>query len=59
MSPNRPIPTIPIAKLGKEFKEASNYRKRLEHGLPNILELDHLTVAGDVKFGRDIPSKVA
>lgn len=58
MNPNRPVPTIPIVKLGQEFRAASSYRNRLRHGLPNIVELDHLTVAGDVKFGRDITLKV-
>lgn len=50
--------TIPIVKLGKDFKYATNYRERFENGLPNIVELEHLTVAGDVKFGRNITLKV-
>ena len=27
---------------------------RIPHGVPNIIELDHLTVAGDVTFGTGV-----
>ncbi|OQS00625.1 UTP-glucose-1-phosphate uridylyltransferase [Achlya hypogyna] len=57
MNPSRGLPTIPIVKLGREFQTAQQYAERLERGIPNILELDHLTVAGDVKFGSDITLK--
>ncbi|TYZ63941.1 hypothetical protein PybrP1_002908 [[Pythium] brassicae (nom. inval.)] len=57
MNPERPVPTIPIVKLGLEFHSAKEYAARFEHGIPNITELDHLTVAGDVKFGSDITLK--
>ena len=57
MNPLRPIKSIPNVKLGREFKEATHYRKRLLHGIPNILELEHLTVAGDVHFGRNVTLK--
>lgn len=58
MNPERPVPTIPIVKLGLEFQSAKEYSARFERGIPNIMELDHLTVAGDVKFGSDITLKV-
>ncbi|EGZ16270.1 hypothetical protein PHYSODRAFT_510163 [Phytophthora sojae] len=54
MNPARTTPTIPIVKLGLEFQSAKEYLARFEHGIPNITELDHLTVAGDVKFGSNI-----
>ncbi|RLN75978.1 hypothetical protein BBJ28_00021861, partial [Nothophytophthora sp. Chile5] len=47
MNPARPTPSIPIVKLGLEFHSAKEYAARFEHGIPNIMELDHLTVAGD------------
>ncbi len=58
LNPERGLPTIPIVKLGRAFQTAQQYSERLEKGIPNILELDHLTVAGDVKFGSDITLKV-
>ncbi|RHY26186.1 hypothetical protein DYB32_007822 [Aphanomyces invadans] len=51
------LATIPIVKLGREFQTAQQYSERFEKGIPNILELDHLTVAGDVKFGSGITLK--
>ena len=59
MNPERPIPTIPIVKLGREFQIAQEYNERFSKGIPNILELDHLTVSGDVKFGSSITLKVS
>jgi UTP--glucose-1-phosphate uridylyltransferase len=59
MNPERPMLTIPIVKLGLEFQSASQYAERFEKGIPNIMELEHLTVAGDVKFGSDITLKVS
>ncbi|TDH66723.1 hypothetical protein CCR75_005974 [Bremia lactucae] len=57
MNPARTTPTIPIVKLGLEFQSAKEYLARFKHGIPNITELDHLTVAGDVKFGSNITLK--
>ncbi|KAF1795588.1 Nucleotide-diphospho-sugar transferase [Phytophthora cactorum] len=57
MNPARTTPTIPIVKLGLEFQSAKEYLARFERGIPNITELDHLTVAGDVKFGSNITLK--
>eukprot|EP00638_Chattonella_subsalsa_P019207 CAMPEP_0117888844 /NCGR_PEP_ID=MMETSP0950-20121206/22182_1 /TAXON_ID=44440 /ORGANISM="Chattonella subsalsa, Strain CCMP2191" /LENGTH=92 /DNA_ID=CAMNT_0005747409 /DNA_START=317 /DNA_END=595 /DNA_ORIENTATION=- len=47
----------PIVKLGKYFSTIEDYDRRVTYGVPNILELDHLTVAGDVHFGRDVTLK--
>ncbi|CAI5739480.1 unnamed protein product [Peronospora destructor] len=57
MNPARTTPTIPIVKLGLEFQSAKEYLARFENSIPNITELDHLTVAGDVKFGSNITLK--
>jgi UTP--glucose-1-phosphate uridylyltransferase len=34
-----------------------DFLTRVPHGVPNIIELDHLTVAGDVFFGADVTLK--
>ncbi|KAJ1560775.1 UTP-glucose-1-phosphate uridylyltransferase [Cladochytrium tenue] len=44
MNPKRMFGTIPIVKLGDNFKKST----------PHILELDHLTVTGDVTFGSNV-----
>ncbi|KZV95956.1 putative UTP-glucose-1-phosphate uridylyltransferase [Exidia glandulosa HHB12029] len=43
----------PVVKLGDHFKKLSNFQKRFRT-VPHMLELDHLTVSGDVWFGRNI-----
>merc|ERR1712137_6447 len=53
MNPKRPFTTIPLVKLGDNFKEVSAYMSRFAK-IPNILELDHLTVSGDVSFGSNV-----
>jgi UTP--glucose-1-phosphate uridylyltransferase len=50
MNPARPFPTVPVVKLGPEFSKVDSYYKRIK-GIPNMLELDQLTVQGDVNFG--------
>eukprot|EP00123_Amoebidium_parasiticum_P012074 comp21094_c0_seq1/m.28473 comp21094_c0_seq1/g.28473 ORF comp21094_c0_seq1/g.28473 comp21094_c0_seq1/m.28473 type:complete len:493 (-) comp21094_c0_seq1:387-1865(-) len=51
MSPERPFPTVPLVKLGDEhFKKVSQFMDRFAK-IPNIVELDHLTVTGDVTLG--------
>lgn len=59
MHPDRGTPTIPIVKLGLEFQSQKEYAARFAKGIPNILELDHLTVAGDIMFGSDVTLKVS
>jgi len=53
MNPNRMFSQTPVVKLGDTFKKIANFQKRFRT-VPNILELDHLTVSGDVWFGRNI-----
>jgi len=56
MNPRREPPTVPLIKLGEEFSTVSEYTKRIRT-IPDILELEHLTVSGDVNFGSDISLK--
>jgi len=53
MNPARPFPSVPVVKLGNEFKDVSAYQRRFK-GIPNVLELDQLTVSGDVTFGEGV-----
>ncbi|KAJ1981615.1 UTP-glucose-1-phosphate uridylyltransferase [Dimargaris verticillata] len=53
MNPQRIFPTAPLVKLGDDFKKVNNYLSRFKTP-PHILELDHLTVTGDVTFGADV-----
>lgn len=56
-NPARSLDTFPLVKLGPEFKDVSEYTKRIR-SLPDIKDLDHLTVSGDVCFGRNVILKV-
>jgi len=54
MSPLRMFPSTPLVKLGdNHFSKVKDFLKRFET-IPDILELDHLTVSGDVTFGRGV-----
>ncbi|PWN26457.1 putative UTP-glucose-1-phosphate uridylyltransferase [Jaminaea rosea] len=53
MNNQRLFGQTPVVKLGDTFKKVSNYQKRFK-SIPNIIELDHLTVSGDVVFGRGV-----
>ncbi len=53
MNPSRVFGTIPVIKLGDHFRKVSHFMSRFA-GPPHILELDHLTVTGDVTFGHDV-----
>jgi len=54
MSPLRMFPSTPLVKLGdNHFKKVSAYLARFG-SIPDLLELDHLTVSGDVTFGRGV-----
>ncbi|KIV95917.1 putative UTP--glucose-1-phosphate uridylyltransferase [Exophiala mesophila] len=55
IDPNRFGPA-PLIKLGSDFKKVAQFQKRIGT-IPNIVELDHLTVTGDVNFGRGIVLK--
>lgn len=52
-NPKRAFGPAPIIKLGDTFKKVSNFQKRIS-SVPNMLELDHLTVSGDVWFGKKV-----
>jgi len=56
MNPLRVPATEPLIKLGEFFTTVEEYEKRLKD-TPNILELDHLTVSGNVFFGTNVTLK--
>jgi len=54
MSQQRMFPATPLVKLGdSQFKKVSSFLARFG-SIPDLLELDHLTVSGDVTFGRGV-----
>ncbi|GJJ06605.1 hypothetical protein Clacol_000798 [Clathrus columnatus] len=53
INPNRLFGTTPVIKLGDHFKKIANFQSRFK-SIPTIIELDHLTVSGNVYFGRNI-----
>lgn len=57
-SPARIFPTLPLIKLGKSLGFVNDYKKRIFAGNSNIIDLDHLTVSGDVWFGPRITLRV-
>ncbi|KAK9694083.1 UTP--glucose-1-phosphate uridylyltransferase [Popillia japonica] len=57
MSPQRMFPTTPLVKLGdNHFSKVQEFLRRFEN-IPDLIELDHLTVSGDVTFGRGVSLK--
>lgn len=53
MNPKRQFGGVPVVKLGDHFKKVAHFLSRFA-GPPHILELDHLSVTGDVTFGYDV-----
>jgi len=54
MSSKRMFASTPLVKLGgKEFKKVKDFLYRFG-SVPDMLELDHLTVSGDVTFGKGV-----
>merc|ERR1711936_430367 len=54
MSSKRMFSSTPLVKLGgKEFKKVKDFLYRFG-SIPDMLELDHLTVSGDVTFGKGV-----
>ncbi|KAI8924595.1 UTP--glucose-1-phosphate uridylyltransferase-domain-containing protein [Entophlyctis helioformis] len=53
LNPKRAFGTVPIVKLGDHFKKVQHFLSRFQ-STPQILDLDHLTVTGDVTFGADV-----
>ncbi|KAI9572217.1 UTP-glucose-1-phosphate uridylyltransferase [Boletus coccyginus] len=53
LNESRMFETTPVIKLGDHFKKIQQFQKRFKK-IPKIIELDHLTVTGDVSFGRNV-----
>ena len=47
------FPSTPFIKLGQNFRNISELLKRFG-SIPDLLELDHLSVSGDVTFGKQV-----
>ncbi|XP_078129293.1 UTP--glucose-1-phosphate uridylyltransferase-like isoform X1 [Sander vitreus] len=56
MSKKREFPSTPHVKLGSSFTKVQEFLSRFE-SIPDMLELDHLTVSGDVTFGKNVSLK--
>ncbi|XP_074325366.1 UTP--glucose-1-phosphate uridylyltransferase-like isoform X1 [Apium graveolens] len=52
----RENPSLPSIELGPEFANVDDFSRRFK-SIPNIVELNSLTVAGDVWFGSNITLK--
>lgn len=53
MNPSRLFATTPVVKLGDTFKKVADFQKRFKT-IPHILEADHVTINGDVVFGKNV-----
>ncbi|ODV80069.1 UTP-glucose-1-phosphate uridylyltransferase [Suhomyces tanzawaensis NRRL Y-17324] len=56
LDPTRDGFSNPLIKLGSHFKKVSGFQSRIPH-MPKILELDHLTITGNVNLGRGVTLK--
>ncbi|OWF34560.1 UTP--glucose-1-phosphate uridylyltransferase-like [Mizuhopecten yessoensis] len=56
MNPKRCFPSVPLVKLGSHFSKVKDFLYRFSN-IPDMLELDHLTVSGDVTFGKNVTLK--
>eukprot|EP00042_Codosiga_hollandica_P023842 m.96958 g.96958 ORF g.96958 m.96958 type:complete len:498 (-) comp51335_c0_seq1:1308-2801(-) len=56
LSPGRTFGSIPLIKLGGHFDDVSEFLSRFE-SIPDLLELDHLTITGDVRIGANVSLK--
>ncbi|TFK54086.1 UTP-glucose-1-phosphate uridylyltransferase [Heliocybe sulcata] len=52
----RMFEALPVITLGQGFKNVHDFQRRFKT-TPSILELDHLSVSGDVYFGRNVTLK--
>ncbi|MGK0288705.1 MAG: UTP--glucose-1-phosphate uridylyltransferase [bacterium] len=52
-NPERQFEGLPLIRLGEFFKTVEDYHERMTN-IPDILELDLLTIVGDVHFGRNV-----
>lgn len=54
MNPKRSFPSVPLIKLGDaHFTKVRDFMSRFD-SIPDTLDLDHLTVSGDVTFGKGV-----
>ncbi|CAF0756261.1 unnamed protein product [Rotaria sordida] len=53
MNTQRSFPTVPLVKLGTSFNKVKDFLSRFQ-SIPDCLELDSLTVSGDVTFGKGV-----
>ncbi|KAH0588982.1 hypothetical protein H2248_004762 [Termitomyces sp. 'cryptogamus'] len=53
LSKDRLFNTIPVIKLGNSFQKIHDFQARFKN-IPSLIDLDRLTVSGDVYFGRNI-----
>jgi len=53
LSSERIFPSLPLIKLGPAFKSVDDFLRRFA-SIPRIVALDHLTVSGNVTFGRNV-----
>ncbi|XP_033104983.1 UTP--glucose-1-phosphate uridylyltransferase-like isoform X2 [Anneissia japonica] len=53
MSGLRQFPSTPLIKLGTHFDKVRSFLSRFA-SIPDMLDLDHLTVSGDVTFGKGV-----
>lgn len=57
MNPQRQFPTVPLVKLGDlHFSKVRDFLRRFA-SVPDMIDLDHLTVSGDVTFGKGVVLK--
>lgn len=56
MNPKRKSDIVPLVELDDHFKNLSDFLSRFKT-IPDIVDLDHLSVAGDVTFGNDVKVK--
>ncbi|OAF70629.1 hypothetical protein A3Q56_01605 [Intoshia linei] len=56
INPERQFLTNPLIKLGEDFKTVRQFSERFSE-IPKISELDHLTVSGNVTFGKNTTLK--
>ncbi|CAF2405870.1 unnamed protein product [Rotaria sp. Silwood2] len=53
MNAQRSFPSVPLVKLAPSFSKVKDFLSRFQ-SIPNCLELDSLTVSGDVTFGQGV-----
>ncbi|KAF5380542.1 hypothetical protein D9615_004532 [Tricholomella constricta] len=53
LNEDRMFGTTPVIKLDDHFRKIHDFQKRFK-AIPAIIDLDHLTVSGNVYFGRNV-----